>query len=1086
MSGHVLDRALDEVARPLRGLSGLARLTCGVAAATFLLALAAWLARGGVLAPALVLGTWVLVGTALVAGVVLARRAIRGLGPWHVGEILERGGAWRKGSLTTVLDPAAPDTSAELHAAAAARCAAEVRGRAPAALSADVTKQLRVTRRAAVLALFGIAALAAARPLTGASAGLWDVAGAWQAMTAPVALEAREGTVAAGQPAVLVIRAAGRRRATLFTRAPGEQWRATEVVLDGQGRASFTTAPLSAELVARAEAGGHRSGEVRVGVRLGAFLGMFTVTARYPGYLGLDDEVLSVGGDTLPLPEGTRLAIAGQATATLTKVELDGAPGHQVLAVDGGRFGGEVTPQLSGAWRLHVSPAAGVTLSGEMPVLLLRIVPDSAPVVEVLMPGADTVASPAMRLPLVVSLRDDHGLRSAAIERWIGAKGVVIQQSLGLLPTQGDRALVTVTLDFTALGLKPGDTLHYVATGTDNAPVHHQGRSREFMIRIPNADEQRVAQQQATAKTGTALDSLAAAAKGLQRTTEELSQELPHPDIRTMGDLPRDPLARDAARKGEAVVQAQEKLLQDAERLAQSIEELRRAAERQGLVDSSLAARLEEVRRLLDKAMSPELREKLAALQQSLKALDADRTQGALRDLAKAQAQLKEALEQTRELFKRAALESDLGSMAKEARALAGEQRELTPTLTAADSGRSVRQEQQLAKRTDSLAAGLSRATERVPAENTKQGLQQAAEQARDAAAKMRDAAQSAKDGDRQKAQQAGEAAEMALAPLEEKIRQQREQMQAQMRKDVSQGLERALQETSRLAQRQMAVAQALDRGAIGSQARTEEGLLEEGTGKVLRQVLSLGGKNALVSPHAATALAAARELMRGTVDAVAAVNSNRRVAAEQSNDAVDALAVAAFQLLAAKEKVDGSQSASGMQEAMEQMQKMAGQQGQLARQGEGMMQQGQSGLEQLMQMAMQQHALAQQLDRLRARGMLPSAGEMAREAKDLARTLEAGRLTRETVNRQQRLFKKMLDAGRTLQGEEDDQNKERQSTTAKDDNVRIPALLDPRLRSGQGDIRLPSWEMLQRLSPEDRRRVIDYFRRLTDVGGHP
>jgi hypothetical protein len=121
----------------------------------------------------------------------------------------------------------------------------------------------------------------------------------------------------------------------------------------------------------------------------------------------------------------------------------------------------------------------------------------------------------------------------------------------------------------------------------------------------------------------------------------------------------------------------------------------------------------------------------------------------------------------------------------------------------------------------------------------------------------------------------------------------------------------------------------------------------------------------------------------------------------------------------------------------------------------------------------------------MRAGGMMPGAGEMAREAKELARSLEAGRLTRETVDRQQRLFKKMLDAGRSLQGEEEDQNKERQSTVAKDSAARIPALLDPRIRSGQGDIRLPSWEVLQRLSPEDRRRVIDYFRRLTDGGGH-
>jgi hypothetical protein len=520
--------------------------------------------------------------------------------------------------------------------------------------------------------------------------------------------------------------------------------------------------------------------------------------------------------------------------------------------------------------------------------------------------------------------------------------------------------------------------------------------------------------------------------------------------------------------------------------LAQSVEELRQAAERQGLADSSLASRLEEVRKLLDKAMSPDLRDKLASLQQSLKDLDADRTKNSLQDLAKAQAQLKDALEQAKELFKRAALENDLGSMAKEAKALSDKQQEINKQFQKADSGAGAAQEQQLAKRTDSLANALQRAAEKVPAQSTKQGLQDAAQKARAAASKMQDAANSAKDGDKKQAQQSGEGAQKDLAPLDEKIREEREKMQNQMKKEVSQGLERALQETSRLTQRQMAIAQTFERGALATQTRIDQGMLEEGVGKVMQQVNDLAGKNALVSPQAAAALAAAREMMRAAVDAVATASPDFRQAGEQSNDAVDALSVAAFQLLSAKDKVDGSQSGSGMQEAMEQMQKMAGQQGQMAQQAQGMMEQGQSGMEQLMQMAMQQRALAQQLDRMRAGGMMPGAGEMAREAKELARTLEAGRLTRETADRQQRLFKKMLDAGRTLQGEEEDQNKERQSTAAKDAAARIPGLLDPRIRSGQGDIRLPSWEVLQRLSPEDRRRVIDYFRRLTDGGGRP
>ena len=61
---------------------------------------------------------------------------------------------------------------------------------------------------------------------------------------------------------------------------------------------------------------------------------------------------------------------------------------------------------------------------------------------------------------------------------------------------------------------------------------------------------------------------------------------------------------------------------------------------------------------------------------------------------------------------------------------------------------------------------------------------------------------------------------------------------------------------------------------------------------------------------------------------------------------------------------------------------------------------------------------------------------------------------------------------------------KQRQSTAAAAGVLQRPDALDPRLRSGADDIRLPGWEALQRLSPDERRRVLEYFRVLS--GGAP
>ena len=85
-------------------------------------------------------------------------------------------------------------------------------------------------------------------------------------------------------------------------------------------------------------------------------------------------------------------------------------------------------------------------------------------------------------------------------------------------------------------------------------------------------------------------------------------------------------------------------------------------------------------------------------------------------------------------------------------------------------------------------------------------------------------------------------------------------------------------------------------------------------------------------------------------------------------------------------------------------------------------------------------------------------------------------------VERQERLFRRMLDAGRTLQGTEEDERKERQSTAATGDSIRLPPALRARLQ-GEDGLRVPTWEELQQLSPEERRLVVDYFRRLSQPG---
>jgi hypothetical protein len=1046
---------------------------------TLAFAVAAWLAGFGFgFAAISVLVGW----TVFLAAVLLAAwrglRASQEVAPARIASEIESRGGVRRGSITTLLDPLAAGTSTELHALATASQAEWVSRHGSEVLEPVVASHKRGVTTASVGLLVAAMLLALARPLGGAPAMLWQPWQAFQALAEPVRLAADSDVVDRGSSVTLRIIALGQQRATLRQRAPGEAWRDTVLDLDAEGRAEFRTAPLENTLVARVSAGGRTSDEVQVSIRVPAFLGSFTMTAHYPAYLGLESEVLGIGGDTLLIPAGTRLSVAGRATAGLASARFISESDSLALTVDNAAFAGEFVPVRGGVWSLAARTADNGVLDGLPEPIVIQVIPDSAPSVTIPVPGVDTIAPPPMRFPLMIAIEDDHGVVSAALEVRHARTGQIRRIELQFGPQGSDRALINEQLPLDAFELGPGDTLYYAALARDNHPAGQVGRSREFSVRVPTVQEQRERQAEATESTRAGLDSLRAAARNAQREAEDQARSRQRGEG-TGNQADQEPMTAEAARRAEQVAEAQREVAERLEEMQQAVAELERAAENAGVGDSALAQQLSEIRELLESAMTPELREAMERLQQSLQQLDREGTRQAMQDLARQQNRMREAIDRARELFERAALEAQLASLAEQASELAAEQQQVADAMVENPDSAAARQEE-LAATADSLAAALEQSAQQVPAEQTEAALERSAESVREAAQQMRSAAQSARQGERNKARQQASAAGEMLEPIEQQIREGREAMQEAMQQEVLDALDRLLAETTRVLTRQYQVADALNRGALAGPIRAEESMIEEATAKLFQQVIAVSGKNALISPMIGVALAGARDGIRGVIDATSSANPSIGLAADRAADAVDYLSLAAYALLRSKNNVENSESGSGLAEAMAQMQSMAGQQSQLSNEGQQMMQQGGGELSDLMRMAAQQRAIAQQLERMRAQGQMPGAGEMAAEARQISRTLEQGRLDTETVARQERLFRRMLDAGRTLEGEERDENKERESESARTTERARPGALDPALlRSNQ--FQPPSWEELQRLGPDDRRRVLDYFRRLTE-----
>src|SRR5439155_1575291 len=470
-------------------------------------------------------------------------------------------------------------------------------------------------------------------------------------------------TVRRGDSITVTVEAPAASRATLWTRGPGEPWRAASLPLDSTGRAIRRLGPIEADLFLRASSGGRRSVERRVKVAVPAFVAALELTAHYPAYLVRTDEPLLAGLDTILVPEGTVILTSGAASVPLAAVAWQGKGGSGVsrLAVTGQRFSGRLRAE---AW--------------------------------------------------------------------------------------------------------------------DNAPAPHVGRSAEIALRLPSLEELRAALRTATQGLVEAADSIADSQRDLGERTGDLAQQRSRdettgarrPPGAQSGSLPFQ-----ATERAQAVAREQEALEQRVQELSKAVEEIARAAKAAGIDDTAFQARLREVQEMLQRAVTPELEQRLRELQEALAKLDPEAARQALQRLAEAQQQLKAELERSRELFRRAATEGALASLAADAEDLKRRQAEWNGTDARRPDSAAAARERALAERADSLAHGIEQVGKDLGPKLGSETLAAPQQAAHRAQAAMQRATESAGRSDAAGAQQAGEEAEQQLAELPGALRARRDSL---------------------------------------------------------------------------------------------------------------------------------------------------------------------------------------------------------------------------------------------------------------------------------------------------------------------
>ena len=1177
------------ISRLIAAAGGAAALGCAallLAAGVVLLGRARWIDLPRV-APFVV---WLAVAIVAVGAIWWTRRRLaRDASVSGLAFEVEREQSLRAGALRGALEVASSGTLGRYNAEQVAKRLREKAGNH--SLTPTLTRRaLLRTGGAALACAVGILLLATRSSATpdGWRAIAHPVRAWTGTLLAPISLQSAPKSVMRGERVSLSISAPDRRRITVYQRAKGSAWRASQhEVRDGVAKVRL--APMDADLALFATDGRTVSDTASVQMVERPFIGDVSVTATFPAYLDRREETLPVG-EAAQLPRGTVLTISGHSSTELTRVSLARATDTLHLTPNGRAFTGRMPVVQSGRYEWSAAGVAGPIT--EVPTALeLEVVPDSAPRIEILAPGADTTVSAADTIPMSFLATDDHGLASVVLRVWRQPDGgaAMPETSRSLLSQPSTQWTGNATLSLASLGVEPGEAVHVVAMAVDGSPWRQNGASRELVLRVPGMTEARANVRAAADSAVQRAQAAAAAQKALQQRTNEAARARQR-NVPKNGEQNaagnKNSMSYEAAQQAQALAKEQRELAERMQQLQQNAQQIEKQLRQSGALDSALSARLQEAQKLLRDALTPELAEKLRKLEESAQKLSAEDAQKALGDLAQQQNKLREQLEKSVEMLKRAALEGSMQTLKEEAKDIAKDERANADSMAKAREQAQKQEAQnnarELADRSRDLAKQVEELQKRLERENAEPGAkrvndanQQVKEsaQAMERAARNQPSEQRRGDGQQQNAQrtqqqpgqqqtaqqqnsqpqpgqqqnaqgeksqdksgQPQKSEKQEGQPGAQKPGQESQQSQQgqqgqpgqqgqqsgqqsgqqngqqsggqQAAKDAADAMQRAadqladarqkqidawkqeltgeldqsIQEMLQLSRQQEQLEQKARQNADKQSLQAEQSALQQGVQQAGKRLGEAGQKSSLLSPRAQRSVSdAQRKVEQATRDLSNARQSEQ--AAGSMREASEALNQAAASLVRDRERAQSASSASGFQEMLEQLKEMAQQQGSLNSQTAELIprpgaQLDQQGREQARQLGRQQREVAASLDEMGDQDRTGRADELAKEARQLAQALESGALDPNVIDRQQRLFRRMLDAGRTLERDEREDNGKREAKAATGTELFLPPNAAANGKAAS-KFAMPNWNDLRGLTPEERRLVLDYFKRI-------
>ncbi|RKU30930.1 hypothetical protein C6499_05460 [Candidatus Poribacteria bacterium] len=807
----------------------------------------------------------------------------------------------------------------------------------------------------------------------------------------------------------------------------------------------------------------------------------FQYRLSYPIYTQLQPQTLPANTGDIQALFGTELVFTGETNKSLQAASLVFEESDDVILEVTTRhltepqgklekprtMRGSFVARQSGNYHIHITDVEGFT--NRDPInYTLAVLRDAAPDVNIVSPARDTVLDNAMLVELKVEATDDYGIQALQLIYHVEAEGAeeinVPLKRWGVENVPVRRSVsVSYTWDVDRIGIFPGETIAYYVQALDNDNVSgpNIGKSPTYTLRFPSLSE--------------LYDSVATEQETEQQSLEELVDE--QADATGLVDTllgkirKSQELTLNDENLMQRVLENQERIEQRAKQLVDDMKQTAEEMEQNQLFDTETIQKYQELQNLMEKALSEEHKEILRKLSEALAKQQMNQQERSMMEANLSQEQFLQQLERAKSLYEQILLQQELEAAAKQAKALAEQQKQLmdtletlpqsTPTADLAEKEDRVGEEfGRLSEKLDNLGTEMGELAE--DKENAPPQIERLADEIKrlnqftkdhNLSEDLQATSQNLRSDQNTEALESGRAAEQTLTELAQGLDNALAFMEGANANETMTAMQEAVESGLHLSHlHEKVLAKTNDLIIAGQteayipseilqlqQLAADELSTAEGIAQLSNKLWELGNRQIEVPNKVIWHFNATNDALSRAARALEDRQPSLAVPIQRT--ALADLNQAVFELLDAMAQMNQQMGASGLENMMEQLQQLAESQEQLNQMAQNLSQQmreqGQTpGFEQMMrQLAAQQELIREATERLAERAeqmaqMLGSLEEVAEDMTEVEKALRQGELSDQVLNRQEQILTRMLDSLKSLQKR--DVGKQRKAEVAK------------------------------------------------------